>query len=94
MVTDVIWKYVPFVCATSCGVQGIATRGSDLLPWRRKTNGKSGGTLMPGGEEIVHHFTTGTSTDCGVDLYNEAMLRKLKTNWQPTPNAVTCQRCS
>jgi len=87
------WEYVPFSHDGPCNVGGVATRGGRTYRWRRYANGRKGATLTGDGEFIVHHYTGGSATDCGVDLYNERVLRRLTTNWQCTPHAVTCQRC-
>ena len=87
------WQYVAFSQSHPCNVGGVAWRRGRELPWRRKTNGKSGATLSGDGELVVHHFTSGSATDCGVDVYNTTTLTELKTNWKPTTHRVTCKRC-
>ena len=87
------WQYVAFAQSRPCNVGGVAWRRGRELPWRRKTNGKSGSTLSGDGEVLVHRFTSGFATDCGVDMYNTARLAELTTNWKPTTHRVTCERC-
>jgi hypothetical protein len=93
LLNSATWTYVPFSSARPCNVVGMAWRRGKLLPWRRRTDGRDSKTTDGDGEMMVHHFSAGTATDCGVYMYNELQLRTVKTNWTVTDHAVTCRKC-